>query len=218
MLVSMEIGKIMKILKEEINSFRGPVSTEIGELTEDPFKVLISCILSLRTKDQTTEKASEALFKVADTPEGIVKIPDEKLEKLIYPVGFYKTKAKTIKNICKKLIEEYGSKVPDSLEELLKFKGIGRKTAGITMLYGFGKVVSIPVDTHVHRISNRLGLVETKDPEETEMELMKILPKRYWYDYNRFLVTWGQNICKPISPKCDICKIRKYCKRVRVKN
>jgi endonuclease-3 len=213
----MKIDKIIEIMKKEVKKFDRPFSSDIGKVTKDPFKVLISCILSLRAKDQMTEKTSKALFEVADTPEKILALSNEEVEKLIYQSGFYKNKAKTIKHISKKIIEEHDSKVPDSMEELLKFNGVGRKTAGITMLYGFGKVVSIPVDTHVHRISNRLGIVETKIPEKTEDELMKILPKKYWYDYNILLVAWGQNVCKPISPKCSICKIKKYCKRIGVK-
>lgn len=214
----MEIDKVIGIMKSEGKKFERPVSSDIGEVTGNPYRVLISCIISLRTKDEVTSKASDKLFKVADTPEKMVELPDEKIGELIYPAGFYKTKAKTIKSISKKLIEEYDSKVPDSIEELLKFKGIGRKTAGITMMYGYGKIVSIPVDSHVHRLSNRFGLVKTKTPEKTEQELMRILPKKHWYDYNILLVAWGQNICKPISPRCGVCKIREYCKRVGVKN
>jgi endonuclease-3 len=213
----MDIDRMMEILKIETRKYGEPVSSDIGEVTKDPFKVLVSCIISLRTKDEVTKKASEKLFGIADTPEEMMKLSEVEIGELIYPAGFYRTKARTIRDISKKIVKEYGSKVPDSMEELMKFKGVGRKTAGITMLYGFGKVVAIPTDTHVHRISNRLGLVKTKTPDDTERELMKILPKKHWYDYNRLLVTWGQNICKPITPRCDICKIRKFCKRVGVK-
>jgi endonuclease-3 len=211
----MDFDGMMATLREEVGRFQRPVSTGIGE-KEDPYKVLISCIISLRTKDAVTEKASEALFKAAGTPEKMVELGEERIGELIYPAGFYRTKAKTIRDISKKLVEEYNSNVPESMEELMKFKGVGRKTAGITMLYGFGKVVAIPTDTHVHRISNRLGLVKTKAPEETEQELMKVLPKKYWYDYNWLLVAWGQNVCKPVIPMCSVCKIRRFCKRVGV--
>lgn len=209
------IDKIISILKKETKKFRQPVVSKIKEKDDDPFEILISCILSLRTKDSVTEKASERLFALADTPEKMLKLSDETIYKAILPVNYYKNKTKTIKGICKKLIEEYNGKVPDSLEELLKFKGVGRKTANIVITQAFGKY-GIPVDIHVHRISNRLGIVRTKTPEETEFELMKVLPKKYWIAYNDLLVTWGQNICAPTSPKCSMCSISKYCPKIGV--
>lgn len=209
------VGKVIEILKKETKRFQTPIVTKVAKARRDPFQVLISCLLSLRTKDNVTRKASERIFTLAKTPMQMLKLSEREIEHAIYPVGFFKTKAKRIREICKKLIEEYDSKVPDTIEELLKFKGIGRKTANIVVTQGFGKL-GIAVDTHVHRISNRLGYVKTKTPEETEFTLRKKLPKRFWIDYNDLLVTWGQNICVPISPKCSICAIRKYCNRVGV--
>ncbi len=208
-----KINKVISILKKETRKFKKTAVSGIKD--KDPFKILISCILSLRTKDAVTEKASERLFALADTPEKMLKLKEENIHKAIIPVNYYKNKTKTIIGICKKLIEEYDGKVPDSLEELLKFKGIGRKTANIVITNAFGKP-GIAVDTHVHRISNRLGFVKTKNPKETEFELMKILPKKYWNEYNDLLVVWGQNICLPISPRCSICQINKYCPKIGV--
>lgn len=209
------IDEIIRILKENHKNFKKPVVTGISE-EKNPFKVLISCLLSLRTKDEVTLKASIRLFNLASTPEQILKINIKKLEKLIYPVGFYKTKAKRIKEICKILIKDHNSTVPDSLEELLKLKGVGRKTAGIVMCYGFNKTVSIPTDSHVHILSNRLGWVKTKTPNETEQELMKIVPKKYWHDLNDLFVAFGQNICLSLSPLCSKCPINQYCPKINV--
>ena len=207
------MSKIASIVKE-LKKYYPP--DEFAKLNDrNPFKTLVSCILSLRTKDEVTYKATRRLYKIATTPQKILKLPTKKLEKLIYPVGFYKTKAKRIKGICKKLIKEYNCKVPDTIEELLKFKGVGRKTANIVITFGFGKH-GIAVDTNVNRISNRLGLVKTKNPHETEFALRKLLPKKYWIVFNELLVRHGQNTCKPISPFCSKCCIRKCCKRVGV--
>lgn len=192
-----------------------PIVTEIGVKTSDPFKVLISCILSLRTKDKTTRAASQRLFKLADNPKDILKLSAKKIEKQIYPVGFYRVKAKNILSICQSLIDKFGAKVPDDLDSLLTLKGVGRKTANLVLTEGFNKL-GICVDTHVHRISNRFGFVATKNPFETEMALRKKLPKKFWKEYNTLLVTWGQNICKPILPLCRICAINKLCKKVGV--
>ncbi len=210
------IDKILRLLKKEIRQFENPIATEIGERTKNPFLVLISCILSLRTKDTTTGPASKRLFDLADNPNDILKLSKKQIEKAIFPVGFYPTKARWIKQVCKILIEKYNGKVPDKEEELLKLPGIGRKCMGITMCYGFGKNSNIPVDTHVYKLTNRLGWVKTKTPEKTEQELMKIIPRKYWHDLNNLLVAHGQNICVPISPFCSKCYIRKYCPRVGV--
>ena len=212
-----KIGTVIEILKKDCKKYQNPIVTEISDLTKSPFKVLISCLLSLRTKDAVTALASKRLFAVADTPEKLLKLDAKEIEKLIYPVGFYKTKAKRLKEICKDLIEKHNSKVPATEEELLKLKGVGRKTMGIVMVYAHGKNSLIPVDSHVHEISNRLGWVKTKTPKETEMELVKIVPKRYWYDFNDILVKYGQNICVPVSPFCSKCNINKYCKKINVK-
>lgn len=196
--------------------FKDPIVTEIAERTRDPFRILISTILSLRTKDEVTAEASKRLFQVADTPEKILNLKTNRIERLIYPVGFYKTKAKRLKQVCRILVEEYNGRVPDSLDELLRLPGVGRKTANLVITLGYGKP-GICVDTHVHRISNRLGYVDTKTPEQTEMELRKKLPRKWWIKYNDLLVTWGQNICTPISPRCSICPVAKYCEKKGVK-
>ncbi len=182
----------------------------------DPFKVLISCLLSLRARDENTEKVSKKLFDIADTPEKITKIHIQKLEKIIYSSGHYKKKARVLKSVSNELIDRFNSKVPNKKEELLSIKGIGPKTANIVLAFAFNQQV-IPVDTHVHRIPNRIGWVKTKNPEQTENELMKILPKEYWADINSIFVQFGRDICQPVSPKCSICPINKYCKRVGVK-
>ena len=185
-------------------------------MTKSPFMVLISCILSLRTKDKVTAEASNRLFKLADNPQKMLGLSIKNIEKAIYPVGFYKTKAKRIKEICRVLLDDYEGVVPNEIDELLKLNGVGRKTANLTVTLGYGKL-GICVDTHVHRISNRLGLVKTKTPEQTEFALRKKLPQKHWLFYNDLLVTYGQNLCVPISPWCSKCRIFKYCKRVGVK-
>lgn len=180
---------------------------------KDPFIVLIACILSLRTNDKTTYPATLRMLKLGKTPEDFAKLDPKVLEKAIYPVGFYANKAKQIVELSKELVEKYNSKVPDEIEELVKFNGVGRKTANLVLSEGFHKP-AICVDVHVHRISNRLGYVKTKNPEETEFALRKKLPQKYWIDINSLLVTHGQNICKPINPKCEQCPIKEYCNRI----
>lgn len=211
------LDKIISLLKKETKQFKNPIATEIGERTKDPFLVLISCIMSLRTKDTTTGPAAKRLFKLAKTPKEMLKLSKKQIEKAIFPVGFYPTKAKWIKEVSKILVGKYNSKVPDKEEELLKLPGIGRKCMGIVMCYGFGKNSHIPVDTHVFKVVNRLGWVKTKTPEKTEQELYKIIPRKYWHDLNDLLVTHGQNVCVPVSPFCSRCTVRKYCPRTGVK-
>jgi len=205
-------------LKKELKNYNPPVldSSIWNEIKQTPYTTLISCILSLRTKDEVTGPASKRLLKRYNTPEKIIDMSEKQIQELIYPVGFYKTKAKTIKNISKTLIEKYNSKVPDTLEELLKLKGIGRKTANIVMVYGHKKTGYLPIDTHCHRIPNRLGWIKTKTPEETENELKKILPEKYWDDFNNLFVQFGQSICVPISPFCSKCPIKQFCKQKNV--
>src|SRR3989338_1202837 len=210
------IGKIIQLLKKEVKNFENPVVSKIGEIQKDPFKVLISCILSLRTQDRTTGPVSLRLFQVADTPQKLAKMPLKKIQKIIRPVNYYITKSKRITEISKTLIKKYKGQVPNNFDELMKLKGVGRKTANIVMTYGFFKKDYIPIDTHCHRIPNRLGWVNTKTPEQTEFALMKILPKKYWQDFNDLFVLHGQNICRPIGPKCDICPINKYCPKIGV--
>jgi len=210
------IDKIILLLKKEVKDFENPVVSKIGEIQRDPFKVLISCILSLRTQDRTTGPISLKLFEVADTPKKLARMPLGKIQKIIKPVNYYITKSKRIKQIAKDVIEKYDGKVPDTFDELMKLKGVGKKTAAITMVYGHNKNYYIPVDVHVFQISNRLGWVKTKNPGQTMDELMKIVPKKYWHDLNDLFVLHGQNICLTNSPKCSICAIRPYCPRIGV--
>jgi len=210
-----DIHKIIKTLKKEAPRFEVPIVTEVSQRRRDPFEVLVTTILSLRTKDEVTRVAARRLLEKVRAPKDIVAMKEQDLARLIFPVGFYKTKAQTLKKISEDLIKKFGGKVPDDLDELLKFKGVGRKTANLVVTLGFGKP-GICVDTHVHRVSNRLGYVATKTPEATEMALREKLPKEYWIEYNDLLVTWGQNICRPISPFCSKCAIRPYCNQVGV--
>lgn len=209
-----DINQVIVTLERESKNWQVPIVTKIAE-TQDPYRVLISTILSLRTKDETTSQASERLFKLADTPEKMVQFKVKQIEKMIYPVGFYRTKAKCILDISRRLIDEYKSRVPDEIDELLKLKGVGRKTANLVITLGYGKL-GICVDVHVHRISNRLGIVKTKTPEETEFALRKILPEKYWIRYNDLLVAFGQTLCRPTSPWCSKCPIMRYCPRLGV--
>ena len=210
-----DINKIIDVLRQTVSQWRKPIVTEIANKRRDPFRVLISTILSLRTKDEVTREASMRLFKLADTPEDMTKLRSEAIEQAVYPVGFYRNKAKTILDICAVLLEKYDSIVPDDIDELLSIKGIGRKTANLVVTLGYNKQ-GICVDTHVHRISNRLGYVSTKTPEETEFALRKKLPEKYWIEYNDLLVSFGQNICKPVSPLCLKCPIHDQCMRIGV--
>lgn len=206
-----DIAIVIKTLKKEMGRFQDPVATEIGEKTRSPYMVLVSCLLSLRTNDKITGPISRKLFEVVKTPEEMNRFSLKKLQEIIKPVNFYITKSKRIKEISKTLVKKYHGKVPCNFDELMKFKGVGRKTANIVMTYGFFKKDYIAVDVHVNRIPNRLGWIKTKKPEETEMQLKKILPKKYWQDFNDIIVTFGQNICRPIGPKCWECPVSKYC-------
>ncbi len=210
-----DIDKIIAVLRREIRDMDIPIVTEISHRSRDPFHILISTILSLRTKDEVTRQAAARLLGKAQSPEELLLLPEEAIARLIFPVGFYKTKARTVKQICRDLIDKYGGEVPSDLEELLKLKGVGRKTANLVLTLGFHKP-GICVDTHVHRVSNRLGYVKTKTPEQTETALRERLPKEYWIEYNDLLVTWGQNICRPISPFCSRCAVLPYCRQAGV--
>ena len=213
------VDKIFKILNKELKKYIAPVESgkKWDEVVHNPFTTLISCILSLRTKDEVTDVATVRLLTRYNTPEKIIKLSNNEIEKLIYPVGFYKTKAKRIKEISKTLIEKYDSKVPEDFNELLELKGVGRKTANIVMTYGFRKQGYLPIDVHCNRIPNRIGWVKTKTPNETEIELKKILPKKYWDDFNHLFVKFGQTICVSVSPFCSKCPIEQYCKKIGVK-
>jgi endonuclease-3 len=211
-----EIHPAMRILRRVVPKWETPIVTLMAETYGSPFRVLISCILSLRTQDATTAEASHRLFALADSPERMVKLKAKTIEKAIYPVGFYRTKAKIIRQICAILLRDYEGKVPDEIDELLKFKGVGRKTANLVVTLGYRKP-GICVDTHVHRISNRWGYIDTKTPEKTEMALRAKLPKPYWIEYNDLLVSFGQHLCRPISPLCSQCPVAVYCSQVGVK-
>lgn len=180
---------------------------------QNPYLVLIACILSLRTNDKTTYPATLRMLELGRTPEDFAKCDVKELEKAIYPVGFYANKAKQIVELSKRLVEEYNSTVPESIEEMTKFNGVGRKTANLVMSRGFNKP-AICVDVHVHRIFNRLGYVKTKTPEDTEFALREKLPVKHWIDINTLLVTHGQNVCKPIKPMCDVCPIKNNCPKL----
>jgi endonuclease-3 len=210
-----EIHSAIRTLRREVPKWQTPIVTLVAENSESPFQVLISCILSLRTQDTTTAQASRRLFVLAETPETMARLSIQKIEKAIFPVGFYHTKAKVIRDICRRLIKEYAGKVPDEIDELLKLKGVGRKTANLVVTLGYRKP-GICVDTHVHRISNRWGYLRTKNPKETEFALRAKLPKQYWLEYNDLLVTFGQHLCRPISPMCSRCSVKRYCARVGV--
>ncbi len=209
------IDEIFHRLKQELATQHIPVLSrrKWEEVVHTPFTTLISCLLSLRTKDEVTEQASIRLLKEYNTPEKLANLSKEKIQSLVYPVGFYKTKAKRIKDIAQTILDKYGGAVPDEFDELLKLNGVGRKTANIVMVYGHHKPGFLPIDIHCHRIPNRLGWVNTKTPEETEHALKNILPPTYWEDFNHLFVTFGQTICTPISPFCSRCPIRTYCKQ-----
>jgi endonuclease-3 len=215
MMTPEEFIKAWPILKRQVRSLKVPWLDEMTSVERDPFKVLISCILSLRTQDKVTGEASRRLFQLAETPEALSRLPVGRIEKAIYPVGFYRVKARNVKSISAEIIAEHHGRVPNTIEELLTFKGVGRKTANLVVTLGYNKD-GICVDTHVHRIPNRWGFIKTKTPHETEFALRKILPVRYWKELNGNLVAFGQGICKPISPLCSHCKIYSYCDRVGV--
>jgi endonuclease III len=208
-------GAAIKVLRREAEDWNAPVLNLISAEEEDPFKTLIGCILSLRTKDQTTAIAAARLFSIADTPRQILAMEQAELEKAIYPVGFYRTKARVIRGICRDLTERFGGRVPDRIDDLLTLKGVGRKTANLVVTQAFRKP-GICVDTHVHRISNRWGLVQTKTPEQTEEALRKVLPRRYWIEINGLLVAFGQTICQPVSPFCSRCSLARRCPKIGV--
>ena len=210
-----EFVKAWPILKKQVKSLSIPWIDQMNSADRNPFKTLISCILSLRTQDKVTGEASLRLFKLAQTPEALSKLPVEKIEKAIYPVGFYRTKARNIKQISAVILSRHQGRVPDTIEELLTLNGVGRKTANLVVTLGYGKD-GICVDTHVHRISNRWGLIQTKNPHQTEFALRELLPVRYWKELNSLLVAFGQGICKPISPFCSRCNLTPFCARVGV--
>ena len=211
----MSIGQRIRTLRRLSPTWRVTALAEVAAQWRDPFRVLIACLLSLRTKDETTGPAAARLFALADTAEAMRRLSPRAIERAIYPVGFYRTKARVLRDVSRDLIARYGGSVPDDIDALLTLKGVGRKTANLVVTQGFNKP-GICVDVHVHRISNRWGYVRTTSPEETEMALRRRLPRRYWIGYNDLLVSFGQNICLPVSPHCSRCPIRAGCPRTGV--
>jgi endonuclease-3 len=213
--VGVDIAAIIRRLRRTAPRWNPTALAVIAHATRDPFRVLIGCVLSLRTQDTTTGPAAERLFALADTPDSMVGLPVDAMVRAIYPVGFYRTKARAILAICAQLLDRFGGRVPDDIDQLLTLPGVGRKTANLVVTMGYGKP-GICVDTHVHRISNRLGYVRTRTPEETEMVLRARLPRRFWIGYNDLLVAFGQNVCAPLSPRCSRCPVAALCRRVGV--
>jgi len=210
-----DIHAAIAILRDEYRFWKTPAVTIVAQCDRSPFKVLVSCIISLRTKDEVTAQASMRLFERAATPDAMQSLPVDEVAGLIYPAGFYRNKAPQIVEISKRLMDEYGGRVPDEIDELLKFKGVGRKTANLVLTLGFAKA-GICVDTHVHRICNRWGYVSTTAPDETEIALRKKLPAEYWIEINDLLVAFGQNHCHPVSPRCSTCRLAEMCARIGV--
>lgn len=208
----LDIDKIVEILKQQ--NLPQSEFVKFMETLENPFLVLIFCILSLRTKDETTYPASQRLMHIGEKPQDFLDVSEEQVQKAIYPVGFYRNKAKNIIDISKILVNELDLTLSDDVEELCKLPGVGRKTANLVVAKGFKKP-AICVDIHVHRIFNRLGYVKTKTPDETELKLREILPIKHWQDINTLLVTFGQNICRPTSPKCNLCELTEYCEEFK---
>ena len=214
-LPNFDIDAVMAILREAMPRFEQPLIEAMGEASQTPFHILIATILSLRTKDTLTAVVAPRLFAAADTPATMLALSEERIAGLIYPVGFYRTKAKSIRAVCALLLERHGGQVPDTLEELLALPGVGRKTANLVLTAGYG-LPGICVDTHVHRICNRWGYVHTKDAEHTELALRATLPPEHWIAINGLLVTLGQNICHPTSPRCSECPVAASCARIGV--
>jgi endonuclease III len=210
-----QLHAAITILRQEVPHWDAPVVTLMAQEKREPYRVLISTLLSLRTQDQTTAKASQRLFALADTPQTMLLLDRQTIEQAIYPVGFYRNKAGQILEISQRLLAEFGGRVPDDIDTLTTFHGVGRKTANLVLAEGYG-IPAICVDTHVHRISNRWGYVQTKDPLATEMALRQKLPRQYWIEYNPTLVALGQHLCKPTSPICTMCPVAQFCKRVGV--
>jgi endonuclease-3 len=214
---SRSVERIMRALARAITGLELPAVEKISkEQAEDAFQILIATALSARTQDATTHAASTRLFARARTPRSLAKLPVKTIERLIYPVSFYRNKARHVKACCQMLVSRFGGSVPATMEELLTLPGVGRKTANLVLILGFQSLENICVDTHVHRISNRLGWVATTMPEETEQALYRAIDPRWWPYINLYLVTWGQNVCRPVYPRCGDCVIRQECPRIGV--
>jgi endonuclease-3 len=208
----MDVGETMRTLAREIDGLELPAVEKISEESQqEPFEVLIATLLSAQTRDSVTAAASARLFRVARTPRTIAKLSVAEIQKLIYPVSFYRNKARHIVATCRRLVDHYGGRVPGTMEELLSLPGVGRKTANLVLILSFKSLKNICVDTHVHRISNRLGWVKTRTPEQTEQALYRATEERWWPYINLYLVTWGQNVCRPVYPRCGECAIRPLC-------
>ena len=210
-----DIDRFVAAIESNYRQWKPPIITFIASRGATPFEVLVSTLLSLRTKDEVTSAAAQRLFDVARTPQAMLKLTPREIEKQIYPVGFYPTKAQRLLAISRILMDRYGGQVPNTLEELTALPGVGRKTANLVLVEGF-KIPAICVDTHVHRISNRIGYVKTKTPDKTEMVLRKKLPKKHWVCYNELLVAFGQVLCRPISPFCSRCPVADMCPQIGV--
>jgi endonuclease III len=215
---SRTVESVMRALARAITGLELPAVEKISqEQAEDAFQILIATSLSARTQDATTHAASTRLFRKARTPRSMARLPIKTIERLIYPVSFYRNKARHVKACCQMLVSRFGGSVPSTMEELLMLPGVGRKTANLVLILGFRSLENICVDTHVHRISNRLGWVATRTPEETEQALYRATDRRWWPYLNLYLVTWGQNVCRPVYPRCGDCVIRDECRRIGVR-
>lgn len=212
---STTVGRLLRILRRAAPGWNAPVLTLMAAEKRDPFLTLIGCILSLRTKDETTAVAAPRLFARANSPAAILALTEEEIARLIYPVGFYRIKARVVRGICRDLLDRFDGKVPDRIDDLLTLNGVGRKTANLVVTEAFGRP-GICVDTHVHRISNRWALVKTANADQTERALREVLPRRYWLEYNGLLVAFGQTLCQPVSPWCSRCPVTALCPRIGV--
>jgi len=208
--------RVVPLVRRALKREKDPYVTELAKKKRSPFKVLVSTVISARTKDEVTADASTRLFSAADNPKAMLKLSEKRISELIYPAGFYRTKARAIRALSGMIIERFGGRVPDTIEELVELPGVGRKTANLVLILGFGKP-AMCVDTHVHRVSNRLGAIETDDARMTEFALRKVLPRRYWLQINDLFVVFGQKICRPVSPLCSTCIVRSHCARIGVR-
>lgn len=211
------ISDTLRILGRAIRSMEEPAVEKISQASrKDPFRVLIATMLSAQTRDEVTDAASKRLFRVARTPRTMAGLSPSRIERLIYPVSFYRVKARHVVDTCHRILADHGGRVPSTMKELLTLPGVGRKTANLVLILSHGSRGNICVDTHVHRISNRLGWVRTKTPEATEQALYRAVPRRFWPDVNLYLVTWGQNVCRPLYPRCRACAVSRRCPRIGV--
>lgn len=209
------VGAVMRGLRRAVREHEEPVVEQIAE-EYDAFSVLIATMLSAQTRDAVTDVASDRLFRRARTPRTMARLATREIERLIYPVSFYRNKARHVKAACARLVSQFGGRVPDTMEELLTLPGVGRKTANLVLILSHRSRQNICVDTHVHRIANRLGWVRTKTPEQTEQALYRVAPRRWWADINLYLVTWGQNVCRPVYPLCGSCAVKDLCPKIGV--